>query len=123
MLMNASISRCPQRWTYYRGQDGYLCGGGHHFISHTDVDRLVNRGIPPLIEQVNGIIDGTRCVPPPAEGWHEYMHWSPEALLEIGKLPMPLKSDGSAWDLRPYIDDIEDVCEELAEAEAYGYGY
>ena len=76
MLMSASTSACPVGFIYYRVEDGYLCGGGHHFVSHDDVDAMLTFGIPPRIEHVNSPLSPVVIFPPSA-GWHEPMHRIP----------------------------------------------
>lgn len=47
------------------------------------------------VELVNG--PWRRFIPPPAEGWHEPMHWSPAQRI-LGRLrPLAMKHDGTPW--------------------------
>lgn len=107
MLVNASSAECPSAAKYYPVKDGYLCGIGNHFISNRDVDMMMKRGIPPLIEPVNSILDELRYVAPPADGWHEPFHWDPVSRDYNGLVIMPIKYDGSEWDLGPLKGSIE----------------
>lgn len=99
MLMSASSSACPFGFKYYRGPDGYLCGGGSHYVSHGDVDAMVMFGRPPFIEVVNDLAIGCRPIAPPADGWHEPMHWTPARRLANDMPPMPFKANGLPHDL------------------------
>jgi hypothetical protein len=102
-------------FTYYRGPDGYLCGGGAHFICHAEVDGFLagQRPMGPYIEHVNvtcnvpGVFmgpqiimePGIRAVAPPKDGWHEPMHWCPQDRLANFMNVIPLKFDGTPWRL------------------------
>lgn len=96
-------------YQYYRVPEGYLCGGGGHFVSHQDVDNMMKYGTQPYIETVNFILKpGNRAIAPPAEGWHEPMHWSPAQRLNDDVEPMPLKYDGTPWDMSSVQDMIDE---------------
>lgn len=124
MLMRASGSVCSRGFTYWRGKDGYLCGGGNHFVSNKDVDNMVTYGVPPYIENVNAeLICQSRRVSPPADGWHEPMHFSPRKRLLNGMLPMPLKHDGAEWDVRPFQAEIEQMLLEVSLVAAFTGSY
>jgi len=110
LLMSASRSACPRGFRYYRGSDGYLCGGGSHFILHEEVDALVAGRRPwgPAIEWVNICVPdpftgmwledpGCKVVAPPEDGWHEPMHWDPMQRISRVMSPMPCRYDGTAW--------------------------
>ena len=55
-LIQASNSACPMGLEYFVVNDGYLCRGTHHFVSHDEVDAMLNGQRPygPYIEFVNG---------------------------------------------------------------------
>ncbi|KAK5109476.1 hypothetical protein LTR62_007036 [Meristemomyces frigidus] len=99
MLMSASQSACPRGYSYYKCNDGYLCGGGNHFISDEQVD-MVMYGVArlPHIECVNDVCEPwTRTIAPPPDGWQEPMHWDPDTRIMTPLMPMPLRYDGTPW--------------------------
>jgi hypothetical protein len=89
-LQQYSAAICPMGFRYYRGQAGYLCGGGNHFVSHGEVDRMAAKGIPPFIRPVNAPRHGI-FIPPPPVGWNEPMHFTPHQRYAVGADPIPLK--------------------------------
>ena len=98
-LRMASGSSCRRGFKYYRVRDGYLCGGGNHYVSHDDVDAMVTFGMPPFVESVNSL--GCRSIAPPADAWHERMHWTPARRIANGMEPLPFKANGEPHDMRP----------------------
>lgn len=99
---------CEAGFKYYRCKEGYLCGGGHHFCPHADVDNMMKYGTTPKITYVNNILNPrSRWIAPPADGWHEIFHESPAQWIAQGDCPLPLRYDGTAWDLRPFEREIE----------------
>ena len=82
MVMDASGSICPEGFSYYRGDIGYLCGGGSHFVSHDSVDDMISRGRPPIVQIVNN--PGYPVVAAPSDGWHEPMHLKAYVSMEYG---------------------------------------
>ena len=109
MRMSASASLCPQGFGFYRAKTGYLCGGGSHFVSNIDVDNMITHGIPPYVEIVNMVLYPPRTIAPPADGWHEPMHFTPRKRILNGMAPMPIKHDGTEWDLKPFQAEIEQM--------------
>ena len=103
MLMTASQSMCPMGFRYYQCTGGYLCGGGSHYCSDEQVDPvMLGMLYSPFMEMVNTRESGGRVVAPPAEGWHEPMHWDPATRVANGVLPMPIRYDGTKWQLGPH---------------------
>lgn len=97
--MSASSSICAAGYKYYRGVDGYMCGGGYCFVSHDDVDAMMLYGRPPFVEEVNTPYTGARCVAPPKAGWHEPMHYTPGQRITNNMEPLPLKADGTPHEM------------------------
>lgn len=77
-------------WDYYATRQGYLCGGGHHFFSHEDVEAMLKHGRPPRVEEVNGCIYDREITPPPGNGngsGTEPAFWTAEQQLAEGLYP------------------------------------
>ena len=80
---------CPMGFDFYAVREGYLCGGGHHFVDHGDVEAMLKHGRCPRLEIVNG--PGERGVtPPPGEGdgsGAEPAFWTADEQLRHGLYP------------------------------------
>ena len=44
---------CPQGFDLYAAREGYLCGGGHHFVEYEEVEKMLKYGRCPRLENVN----------------------------------------------------------------------
>lgn len=53
---------------WYAVRQGYLCGGGNHFITHDMADALLKHGTIPDIEIVNALPFMREVTPPPPRG-------------------------------------------------------
>ena len=93
--MSASASLYPKVYKLYRGPHGYLCAFGNHYIAHEDADAMISLGVPPSAKIVN--LSRYRMIAPPADGWHQPMHWSPDQRMAMGWLPMLLKVNCEPW--------------------------
>ena len=76
------IGPCPLQAPWYNAVDGYLCGGGTHFLYHKDIDKAFKQpGWIPRVTWVNTFGDpeaqwsGTWItIHPPPVAYHEPMH-------------------------------------------------
>lgn len=96
---------CPFGYDYYATRQGYICGGGHHFFSHEDVEAMLKYGRHPSLEHVNSDPYGRMVTPPPGTGngsGLEPLFWSTEEQSEVGYYPFAcLKDPGRTPRLRP----------------------
>ena len=103
---------CPAGYDYYAARQGYICGGGHHFFSHEDVEAMMKHGRPPFMEHVNSLTPYDRAVTPPSgngdgSGW-EPLFWPAKRLAEAGLGGYAiLKDPGAMWryPIDPYKQD------------------
>jgi hypothetical protein len=83
---------CPMGWDWYATRQGYLCGGGSHFIEHEDVETMLKHGALPqrlemVIESVNGTPYDREVTPPPGNGngtGEEPAFWTAEQQWALG---------------------------------------
>ncbi|GAB7329220.1 hypothetical protein MBLNU13_g01034t1 [Cladosporium sp. NU13] len=96
---------CPYGYDYYAARQGYICGGGHHFFSHDDVEAMLKYGRYPFLEHVNGNEYHRQVTPPPGNGdgsGLEPLFWTTEQLSEMGSYPFAwLKNPGKTPRLKP----------------------
>ncbi|EMC99502.1 hypothetical protein BAUCODRAFT_144914 [Baudoinia panamericana UAMH 10762] len=111
MLVQAS-GICVAGFPYYKTQDGYLCGGGSHFVNDAEVDAMLEGRRPhgPIIQFVNLLHDKSTWMAPPLEGWHEPFHFDPMTCVRLCKMPLPLRADGTEW------PRLEEACRIMIEA-------
>lgn len=81
------------QWDWYAAREGYLCGGGQHFVSHEDVEVMLKTGREPRIEHVNTYGHPTlrQVTPPPGGGngsGEEPAFWSTEFRRSVGMPPL-----------------------------------
>jgi hypothetical protein len=99
-LVKVSKKICPKGFKSYLVNEGYLCCGGNHLITHDEADAMLAGQRPGgvRIETVNATPNGgERAIAPPRCAWEEPFHWSPEERLANGMVPLPKKADGTFW--------------------------
>ena len=94
---------CPMGFDYYAARQGYICGGGHHFFSHEEVEGMLKHGRPPILEHVNADWPEHRPITPlsykTGDGSGlEPLFWNAKQLSEVGLGGYPvLKDPSSMW--------------------------
>jgi hypothetical protein len=81
---------CPMGFDFYAVREGYLCGGGQHFVEHSEVEAMLKYSICPRLELVNGGPPSRAVTPPPGDGdgsGNEPAFWSVEEQLDAGVYP------------------------------------
>jgi hypothetical protein len=81
---------CPQGFDFYAVRQGYLCGGGSHFVHHDEVEAMLKYGVCPRLEDVNHGPPQRAVTPPPGNGdgsGNEPAFWSVEEQLDAGVYP------------------------------------
>jgi len=81
---------CPQGFDVYAVRQGYLCGGGSHFVHHDEVEAMLKYGVCPRLEDVNGGPPFRAVTPPPGNGdgsGGEPAFWTAEEQIDAGLYP------------------------------------
>lgn len=90
---------CPMGFDWYAVREGYLCGGGSHFVEHAEVEAMLRYSICPRMERVNGSHSYRAVTPPPGNGdgsGSEPAFWTVEEQLDAGLYPYALLKDPAA---------------------------
>nr|OQO16025.1 hypothetical protein B0A51_17737 [Rachicladosporium sp. CCFEE 5018] len=106
-LAHAALGVCPHNWRWYPVKLGYLCGGGHHLISHRHAEEVMAGRYPDgaPVEKVNGapnVIDRA-ITPPPGDG-DGFYNLDKEGCSKANKTPLPKNHRGQWWDGDRYCD-------------------
>jgi hypothetical protein len=87
---------CPMGFDFYAVREGYLCGGGNHFVEHGEVEAMLKYGIRPRLEFVNKGQFTRAVTPPPGDGdgsGREPAFWTVEQQLYAGRYPFAALKD------------------------------
>ena len=87
---------------FYAVREGYLCGGGHHFVEHEEVEDMLKYGHCPRLECVNRETHERPVTPPPGDGngsGGEPAFWTAEEQLRHGLYPFARLRD-PRWNAR-----------------------
>ena len=90
---------CPLGFDFYAVRQGYLCGGGSHFVHHDEVEAMLKYGLCPRLEDVNGGPPCRAVTPPPGNGdgsGNEPAFWTVDEQLDAGLYPFALLKDPKA---------------------------
>jgi hypothetical protein len=90
---------CPQGFDFYAVRQGYLCGGGSHFVHHDEVEAMLKYGVCPRLEDVNGGPPFRAVTPPPGNGdgsGGEPAFWTAEEQIDAGLYPFADLKDPKA---------------------------
>lgn len=97
---------CPFGYDYYATRQGYICGGGHHFFSHDEIEAMLKYGRAPFLEHIHEGPYDRQVTPPPGNGdgsGLEPLFWTTEQQSEMGGYPFAyLKNKGKPPRLRPF---------------------
>jgi hypothetical protein len=90
---------CPVGFDFYAVRQGYLCGGGNHFVEHAEVEAMLKYGIRPRLEMVNRNRYDRPVTPPSGNGngsGDEPAFWTAEQQDDAGAYPYALLKDPEA---------------------------
>jgi hypothetical protein len=87
---------CPMGFDFYAVREGYLCGGGNHFVEHAEVEAMLKYNRRPRLEFVNINRFARAVTPPPGNGdgsGREPAFWTVEQQLHAGAFPFAALKD------------------------------
>ncbi|KAM0698947.1 hypothetical protein Q7P36_000991 [Cladosporium allicinum] len=90
---------CPMGFDFYAVREGYLCGGGNHFVEYAEVEAMLKYNICPRLEPVNQGQFLRAVTPPPGNGdgsGNEPAFWTVEQQVDAGVYPYALLKDPKA---------------------------
>jgi hypothetical protein len=90
---------CPMGFDFYAVREGYLCGGGNHFVEYAEVEAMLKYNICPRLKPVNQGQFLRAVTPPPGNGdgsGNEPAFWTVEQQVDAGVYPYALLKDPKA---------------------------